>query len=297
MNNHNVVYWPFSTRGFFSELIVFLYFRLTLELELNLRLLPACASSEHHMWSYFLADKFFSTIPFSSSLFSPVKPTSFDRKLGYLVSGLRLDRYVLGFDIKSIFTAFWSKESEIELISKYPSFYDRLLADFQSLFFSSLFLSSSLQMLEPLGLPDVYDSIHLRRGDKIRLNESTDLSLEFILSSLENSGVLDSPWPLIIVSDDSSFASCLVNLISKSFAKSIILNPLSGVQSGHSQLDFLRAPASSRVNSLSFFLCEFLLMSRSVDLLASLTSNVGKALYLARKGARITTLDVPFSIV
>ena len=288
--------WPFTSRGFFSEILVFLYFKQVLRLLYSTSLTPAFSHSNFCFWTPFLNLSTYKILPCPGILLSPIRSTPFERRIHYITQFLPFQRLLLGVNVNSVFNRFWNQESEREILALFPSFYELLAEDLDA-FFPSAALSNSFHSISSsISLPISYHALHVRRGDKILLNEASSMSIYAFIDRLRDFEILSCDRPLLIISDDALFATKLASILLHCFNVASIVNPLSQTIQGHSQLDFLRLPVTLRHRSLQDFLFEFLLLSKANKLVVSLSSNVGKALYLHRRGHHTYSVDNCFSI-
>ena len=294
------VYWPLSSRGFFSELLVYLYIKTVHQNLAGIDVMPAFYSQDHAFWNSCLnlSPDEPRLIPFPGYCISPIPPTLKERLLLKLTHGLRIQQAFLGCNASSLFSSYWSIEFEKLMIEKYPDFYTQLTMELTKIFPSYSLMEMYRNATKELSLDNTYDAIHVRRGDKIELGEASEIKESSILDCMTSNNFFDSEnRQLVIISDDTAFAQSLSRLITRSCAVRCIVNPFSSFQTGNNSVAFTALPIDKRVDAFTSFLLEFMILVDSDKLGVTYSSNVGKALALLRRNCLTYSFDGPFSIV
>ena len=108
------IYWPLSSRGFFSELLVYLYIKTVHRNLFDIDVIPAFYYKDHAFWNSFLnlSPDEPRLIPFPGYFISPIPPTRKERLILKVTRGLFLQHAFLGCNASSLFSRYWSSEFE-----------------------------------------------------------------------------------------------------------------------------------------------------------------------------------------
>ena len=229
-------------------------------------------------------------------VFSPISSTRREKFLQkYLV--FLIYRLSLSVTIHLFFHKCWTPKFEEKCIQQIPDFYGEIAFHINNIFPSDSLFQHYKSDVSQVNLTTPYSAIHLRRGDKIQLNESSEVSHDFVVDFLKSHNFIKPMEDLVIISDDVHFANSLASIIRRYFSIEPIVNPFSVCEGGHSQLSFAKSSLNYRVYTMRRFLIEFLVLANSNNLGVSFTSNVGKCLKLMRGSAVTMSLDSSFSII
>ena len=299
MPKNQQFYWPMSSRGIFSELIVYMYLREVFRLVFQKRLFPVCGFSRYQYWSDLVNLEHLSPVILPSFLLSPIPSGILERNLYRFSRSFSIDILVCGFNPFELFHNYWTAFAENSMATRYPSFYDDVAKSLQCCLAPYL----GRHAVQIPGLASKFNAIHIRRGDKLVTGEAEELSVQEVINFLRNTPVWNSSLPTCILTDDSAYGDQLLSSLSLFTSQTFYLNPLSMslanafTLQGHDQKSFRNLSLDSQIISTRCFLGEVSLLVGAVYTVVSYSSNVGKAVGLLRNFNAISSFDSTFSIV
>lgn len=168
-----------------------------------------------------------------------------------------------------------------------------LVAELSALHFETWKTPAFDSLLEGSVQPGAYVALHVRRGDKL-IREAqyvgADAFLSLIPAALRN-------MPIVVVSDD--FAAFVEVRDQAALAKLDVdvFTPARVHADGYVNGEFLKRPVIEREKEIRQLLIEFDLLCRSAFTVCSFSSNVGRAVHIARRGQGTASVDTPFRFV
>lgn len=143
------------------------------------------------------------------------------------------------------------------------------------------------------GLPAGFDlGIHIRSGDKVATKEMKAISIDRYVREIESylaSSGLKS-LRIFVMSDNSEMLEQLKKRAKGPFNFYTIESK--HAVGGHTQSEFNARPFDEKFNEFMVFLTELYIMQRIPGLIVTLSSNVGKFLYLTAKYRSLKSLDL-----
>lgn len=155
-------------------------------------------------------------------------------------------------------------------------------------------LEAQLQgIVATTGLPATFDlGIHIRSGDKIATKEMKAISIDRYVREIEaylaSSGL--KSLRIFVMSDNSEMLEQLKKRARGPFNFYTIESK--HAVGGHTQSEFNARPFDEKFSEFMVFLTELYIMQRIPALVVTLTSNVGKFLYLTARPRFFKSLDV-----
>ena len=148
-------------------------------------------------------------------------------------------------------------------------------------------------ILGTTGLPAGFDlGIHIRSGDKVATKEMKAISIDRYVREIEaylaSSGL--KSLRIFVMSDNSEMLEQLKKRAKGPFNFYTIESKHAA--GGHTQSEFNARPFDEKFNEYMVFLTELYIMQRIPALIVTLSSNVGKFLYLTAKYRTFKSLDV-----
>ena len=284
-------YWPLTQRGFFSEILIFtlvLYYGLTENKKVNLLV------SKKSILPLSLLKEFIS-YPFTHSVsrLSCLDVFASSKKGKILqVINYRLKR-------NSILPSHLFRQLWLEDVLGLKDCWDQEILTVFSNILNDLILipgqSADIVMDLPFSnsLLDGYVCIHIRRGDKL-ISEAEDVGeLEYLARIPARFASL----PVVVITDDYNAYSRLAQAMRSRDSCRMVYTTASMDARGYDNEVHYRSTDLQRRKQLYHLLADFSLATKSSFFVGSYSSNVGRAVYISRKGLDIESIDGDFRFI
>jgi hypothetical protein len=141
--------------------------------------------------------------------------------------------------------------------------------------------------------PGRYVALHIRRGDKM-IREAQFVAADVFLSLIPETF---RTTPIVVLSDDFSAVAEVQESVASAGLGVDVYTPVHAHAEGYSNRDFLKRSVAEREKDIRQLLIEFDLLCRSAFTVCSFSSNVGRAVHIARRGQGTASVDTAFRFV
>jgi hypothetical protein len=291
LNRRKKLYWPLTRRGFFSEVLISLlvmYYGSTVKKETML-LASAASFIPYPDLREFI----------NYTLLKPVHASNCFDLFGFTLKGrlLQFFNYTLRRGAVApavIFNKIWLQD-ELGLNSKWN---DEMLAWFCKALNSLIVIpSKSKDLISSLpfidALVDGYICIHVRRGDKL-VSEANAIKVTEYLKKIP---LTLYSLPLVIISDDcTAYCETLEAVAALGISKKVYTTA-SDRNRGYDNQSHYSNSLSTRFEDLYLLLADYSLALESSYFIGTYSSNVGRAIYIARNGKSVSSVDGEFRFI
>ena len=138
-----------------------------------------------------------------------------------------------------------------------------------------------------------YVAMHVRRGDKL-IREAVYVAPEVFLRRIPDSL---RQLPIVVLTDDYQSFLDVRNCLSVAKSETVVLTPARPSARGHDHREFMSLNVKAREDLVRTLLVEFDLLCGASFVVCSLSSNIGRAVHIARRGRDTSSVDTPFMVV
>lgn len=287
----NCCFWPITSRGFFSELLIscLVGFYATKVNQPLVLLVSSKSFLPGGLIANYINPAYIKQVNkiFARDLFAT-------KKRNVVVQHILYNGFLRAKPPYRLFKSLWLEDSlsiNMNWSSELLSEFSRILNDL--LLFPPVVLHEKSELDFSSVLNEEYVALHVRRGDKLA-SEASYIPVSAFFKAIP---ALFKCLPVIIITDDYSVYREAVSF-SKQLARPVAVYTTCPIgKTGYDNSTFSRSTNQQKVLELNSLLLDFSVAVGSAYFVGTYSSNVGRAVYISRNGERSSSLDGNFRFI
>jgi hypothetical protein len=286
LNNH-LIRWPLTCRGFFSEYNVLLWVLLYCRLygyDFALDVTPSSIVSAEFAKDLLRVSVYDAKTAKQSERSHPARA---------LWNRLRLSAGIPSHPQEALFRRLWSRRYEqklaksLDLLPALCQLHHEVWSDEAAR--NRAAIDPRMRWLASCQ----YIGFHIRRGDKL-LREARYVPVSAFVSEIPATML---HMPILVCTDDYTAVEETRRYLESRGEHVPVLSTATPEERGHSEADFRLLTISEREARIGRVLCDFGLLKGSAHFVGSFSSNLSRAVHVARAGLNSRSVDTVFTVV